>query len=99
MIGQDSEVSDSDEALWQNMKQKPAHELLRGNIHGPVLVAARIVPPTECNAAAIEGNETVVGDGNTVGVAPEVTNHLLRAAEGGLGIDDPVLAKQRSQKR
>jgi hypothetical protein len=35
----------------------------------------------------------VVGDGDTVSVAPEVTDHLLRAAEGGLGIDDPVLSK------
>jgi hypothetical protein len=26
------------------VKQKSAHELLRGNSHGPVLVAARIVP-------------------------------------------------------
>ncbi len=41
----------------------------------------------------------MVGDGDTVSVAPEVTDHLVRAAEGGLGIDDPVLAKQRSEKR
>lgn len=92
-------MPDTDEALWQDMKQKPAHELLRGNSHGPVLVASRIVPPTECNVAAIEGNETVVGYGDTVSIAPEVTDHLLRAAEGGLGIDDPVLTKQRSQER
>ena len=41
----------------------------------------------------------MVRDGDTVGVASEVTDHLLGAAEGGLGIDDPVLAKQRSEKR
>ena len=34
-----------------------------------------------------------------MGVAPEVTDDLLRAAEGGLGIDNPVLAKERSEKR
>lgn len=99
MIGQDAEVPDTHEALGQDVKEKPAHELVRGNGHDPLLVAVRIVPPTKCNLAAVEGNETVVGDGDTVGVAPEVTNHLLRAAEGGLGINDPVLAKQRSKKR
>ena len=99
MIGQDSEVPDTDEALREDVKQKPAHELLRGDGHDPLLVAARIVPPTKLDCATIEGNQTVVGDGDTVSVAPEVTDHLLGAAEGGLGIDDPVLAKQRAQKR
>ncbi len=92
-------MPDTDEALWQDVKQKPAHKLLRGNSHGPVLVTARIVPPTECNVAFVEGNEPMVGDGDTVGVAAEVTDHLLGAAEGGLGIHDPVLTKQCSQER
>jgi len=98
VIGQDSEVPDTHEALGQDVKQKPAHELVGGNGHDPCLVAACIILPTKRDIAAIEGNETVVGDGDTVSVAPEVTDHLLRPAEGGLGIDDPVLAKQRSEK-
>ena len=98
MIGQDSEVPDTHEALGQDVKQKPAHELLRGGGHDPLLVAARIVPPTKRDCATIKGNETVVGDGDTVGVAPEVADHLLGAAEGGFGIDDPVPTKQRSEK-
>lgn len=99
MIGQDSEVPDTHEALGQDVKQKPADELVRGNGHDSCFVAARIVPPTKRDGVAVEGNETVVGDGDTVSVASEVTDHLLRAAEGGLGIDDPVLAKQRSEER
>ena len=99
MIGQDSEVPDTHEALGQDVKQKPAHELVRGKGHDSCFVAARIVPPTKRDGASVEGNETVVGDGDTVSVAPEVTDHLLRPAEGGLGIDDPVLAKQRAEKR
>jgi hypothetical protein len=92
-------VPDTDKTFGQDVKQKAAHELVRGNGHDSGLVAACIVPPTKRDVAAIEGNETVVGDGDTVSVAPEVTDHLLRAAEGGLGVDDPVLAKQRSEKR
>ena len=91
-------MPDTDEALGQDMKQKPAYELVGGNGHDSRLVAACIVPPTKRDVTVIEGNKTVVGDGDTVGVAPEVTDHLLGAAEGGLGIDDPVLAEQRSEK-
>ena len=92
-------MPDTDKTFGQNVEQKSPHELLRGDGHDSRLIAARIVPPTKTDVAAIKGNETVVGDGDTVSVAPEVTDHLLRAAEGGLGIDDPVLAKQRSEKR
>jgi hypothetical protein len=92
-------MPDTDEALWQDVKQKPVHKLLRGNSHSPVLVATRIVPPTECSVASVEGNEPMVGDGDTMSVAAEVSNHLLGAAEGGLGIDAPVLTKQCSQER
>ena len=91
-------MPDTDEALGQDVKQKPAHELVRGKGHDSCFVAARIVPPTKCDVTSIEGNETVIGDGDTVSVAPEVTDHLLGAAEGGLGVDDPVLAKQRSEE-
>ena len=91
-------MPDTDEALWQDVKQKPAHELVRGNGHDSRLIAARIVPPTKCDVTSIEGNEPMVGDGDTVGVAAEVADHFLGSAEGGLGIDDPVLAKQRSEE-
>ena len=92
-------MPDTDKTFGQDVKQKAAHELVRGNGHDSRLVAACIVPPTKRDVVTIEGNETVVGNGDTVSVAPEVTEHLLGAAEGGLGIDDPVLAKQRSEKR
>ena len=39
----------------------------------------------------------MVGNGDTVSVATEILEHILGAAEGWLGIDHPVFAKQRSQ--
>lgn len=92
-------MPDADKTFGKDVKKKAAHELVRGNGHDSGLVAGCIVPPTKRDVAAIEGNETVIGDGDTMGVAPEVTDHLLGAAEGGLGIDNPVLAKERSEKR
>ena len=92
-------MSNTDEALGQNVEQKPPHELRRGDGHDSDLVAASVVPPTKRDVAGIEGKETVVGDGDTMSVAPEVADHLLGSSESGLGIDDPVLTKQRSQER
>ncbi len=39
----------------------------------------------------------MVGNGDTVSVATEIVEHILGAAEGWLGVDHPVFAKQRSQ--
>ena len=89
-------MPDTDEALGQNVEQKPPHELRSGDRHDSHLVAARIVPPTKRDVAAVEGKETVVGDGDTMSVSPEVADHLLGASEGRLGIDNPALTKQRS---
>ena len=40
----------------------------------------------------------MVGDGDAVGVARQIMQHVLGAAEGRLGIDDPVLSIKRAQE-
>ena len=40
----------------------------------------------------------MVGDGDAVGVASQTMQHVLGAAEGWLGIDDPVLVEELSEK-
>src|SRR6185369_6603015 len=72
--------------------------LLSGDGHRSHLVAPSIVPPTERDVVAIKRHKPVVGDGDAVGVAAEVTDDLLRPAEGGLGIHHPILTKQRSKE-
>ena len=66
------------------MKQETANELRSGEHHRSRFIAAGIVTPTERDVVAIERDETVVGDGDTVGIAAEVADDLLRAAEAGL---------------
>ena len=46
----------------------------------------------------IERYDTVVRDGDSVRVTAEVAKDLSRSAEGWLGIDDPVFAKQSAQE-
>jgi hypothetical protein len=40
----------------------------------------------------------MIADGDTVGVPAEVARDLASAAEGRLGIDDPILPEQRTEK-
>jgi hypothetical protein len=80
-------VTDANESLRQDVKQESPNELLDGDAHRSHLVAASIVPPTEGDVFAIKGNESVIGDGNTVGVAAKVADDLLWPAEGRFGIN------------
>ena len=50
-----------------------------------------VVSPAEGDLIVLEGHETMVGDGDAMGVAGEVVEDMLGAAEGRLGVDDPVL--------
>jgi hypothetical protein len=76
------------------VKQETTQELIDRQSHDPLAVVVSRISPSESNAAVSEGKQSVVGDGNTMGVGAEIAQHVFRAAEGRLGIDDPVLAEQ-----
>ena len=52
----------------------------------------------ESNLVMLESHEAVVGDGHAMGVAGEIAEHMMGTAEGGLGVDDPVLTEQGAQE-
>jgi hypothetical protein len=84
-IGQEAERADADKAVGQDVKQETSQELLRGEGHRPVLIIVCIILPAEGNLVVLEGQEAVVGDGNAMGVAGEIAEHMMGAAEGWLG--------------
>ena len=53
-----------------------------------------IILPTESNLVMLESHEAVFGDGHAMGVTGEIAEHMMRTAEGWLGVDDPVLTEQ-----
>ena len=91
-------MTDADESLRQDVKQEAPNELVGGDHHRSRLVAASVIPPAKRNVVAIESDEPVVGDGDTVGIAAEVADDLLGPAEGGLCINNPILTKQCSEE-
>ena len=92
-------MSDANESLRQDVKQESSDELVSRDGHRSHLVAAGVISPTEGNALAIEGDESVVGDGDPMSITTEIADDLLRPAEGWFGIDNPILTKQRSKER
>ena len=80
------------------MEQEAAQELLRTERHHSLLIPVGIILPTESNLIILKSHKAMVGDGYTMGIAGEIAEYMMGTAEGGLGIDDPVLTKQGAQE-
>ena len=59
--------------------------------HQSLLALVRIVFPAKGDLAIAEADDAMVRDGDPMGVAGQVLENMLRAAERPLGVDDPVL--------
>jgi len=91
-------VADADQAFGQNVDQEAAQELICGDRHDFLLAAVRIVFPAKRDSIILERHQSMVGDGDAVRIAGEIVQNMLGTAEGWLGIDDPVLLEERSEK-
>jgi len=91
-------VADSDQALGQNVDQEAAQELICGDRHDLLLAATRIVFPAKRDSIILKRHQPMVGDGDAVRIAGEIVQNMLGTAEGWLGIDDPVLVEELSEK-
>lgn len=70
-----------------------------GQRHQALLVAVSGIAPAKSDHAIRERDESMVGDGHTMGVLAEITERVLRTAEGTLGINHPWGAEQWTQPR
>ena len=88
----------TDQALGQNVDQEAAQELIGGDRHDFLLAAVRIVFPAKRDSIILERHQPMVGDGDAVRIASEIVQNMLGTAKGWLGIDDPVLVEELSEK-
>ena len=91
-------MADAHEAFGQHMEEEAAQELGGVERHDAQLAAVGIVLPSEGDALAIEAKQAVIGDGDAMGVAAQITQHLRGPAQGLLGIDHPVLSMRCAQQ-
>jgi len=94
--GEEAVVPDAVEAVGQDVKQEPSDELVRGEPHDAFAPAAAIVPVGERHAIVVDGDEPRIGDRGAMGVAGEIGQHPLGAAERRLGVDDEGVVAQRA---
>jgi len=87
--GQQAVMAQSYEALWQDMQEEAAQELVAAECQRLLLVVVGIVLVVETNRAIVDGKQTVITDGDPMAVAAEVAQNLLWACKGVLGVDVP----------
>ena len=91
-------MANADEAARQDVLDEAPEKLHGSERHRARLTVVRVVLPLKRDALAVEGAEPVIGDGDAMRVPSEVAQHGADAAEGGLGIDDPVGLKEGVDK-
>jgi len=91
-VGQEPEATDTDEPGGQDVEKEPPDELGGFEAKYSQALAPGVILVAESDSGCLQGEEAVVGDGHTVGVASQVLEDRVGPAEGGLGVDDPLRA-------
>jgi len=93
-VGEKTEVANAHEPWRQQVKQEPSEKLVGRECHHALAIVVRGVSPAEADVAIVESHQPAIGDGDTMGVGPEITKNMFGAPEWRLGVDDPVLSEQ-----
>ena len=97
-MSEEAAVADAHETWWKYVEQKTSQELVHGQGHEALLVAVGGVSPAEGDLVTGEGNETMVGDGHSMGVSAQVVEDILGAPERRFAVDDPVPAEEWAEE-
>src|SRR6476659_2182025 len=85
------------EAIRQDMDQEAADELATIQRHRLLAVAVPVILPAEADLAVVHGQQPVVGDGDTVGVASDIVEDLGWPGKRPLRVDHPLGVPNRHQ--
>jgi len=96
-VAEEAEVTDAVKSVRQHMDQEAADELRGREAHRLPAIVVPVILPVEAHLAIVHGHQAVVGDGNAMGVAPDIVENLFRSGERPLGIDDPIGVPGRRQ--
>ena len=67
-----AEIADADESRRQHVQQESSHELVDGQSHQTLLVAVSGIAPAKSDHAVGQGDQSVVGNGHTMGILAEI---------------------------
>jgi hypothetical protein len=88
-ISEQAIMADAVEPAGQHVDEEAADELVDRECHhlAPLVLIGAVILPFESDAGIIEPDEATVVDGDTMGVARQISQDRLRAAEWPLRID------------
>ena len=91
-VGEEAEVADSLKAGGQSVQQEASDKFFGRDGHhfGLLFVFVPVVLPLEDDLFFFVREQALVGDGDFVGVAAKIGQHVLRTSEGWFGVDDPL---------
>ena len=90
-VCEEAEVADAHEIIGQDVEQESPDELICFKGHDFDFGIVLSISIFEGDLALFDVDNTVIGNGHTVGVAAQVVKDLLRATEGFFGVNDPLL--------
>ena len=96
-VGQEAVIADALETSGQGVLQEEADELLGRHPHHLVEGVA-VVGPSEGDLAVLEGQQSLVADGDAVRVAAEILQYVSGSPEGRLGVNHPLFVFEGSQE-
>lgn len=98
-VGEEPEMADAGERNGERVKEESAEELVGMKGHDFGLAGIAVIFPAEGNMVIGDVGQSVVGDGDAVGVTAEITEHVIGPAKGRFGVDDPVGGAEAVDKR
>ena len=96
-VAEEAVVADAMEPIRQHMDQETADELRAIERHRLLAVAVPVILPAEADLAVVHGQQPVVGDGDTVGVASDIVEDLGWPGKRPLREDHPLGVPDRRQ--
>ena len=81
------------------MKKEPPDKFIGLQRHGLLTVPVGIISPEKRNMAVLDSEDTVIADGDSMGIPAEVLKDPLGAIEGRFAVDDPLLVVEMSPER
>jgi hypothetical protein len=96
-VAEEAIIPDAMKSVRQHMHQEAADKLPAVEGHRLLAVAVPVILPPKRNLAVVHRQQPVVGDGDAVGVAPDVVENLLWSGERPLRVDYPFGFPKRRQ--
>ena len=79
------------------MQKKAAQKFVDRKAHQPLLVLMGRVAPAEANSSLCQGDQPVIGNRHSMGVAAQIAQRVFGSAKRAFAIDHPIGAEQRTE--